>query len=175
MAVLLKHGGLTKASDFLHGSSMDYSETVSVASPDAVTSKRLACQEADTETGLYYYRARYYNPTVGRFLGEDPLGQRAPTFSLRSRIAPQISEIPQVFARLSFDSMMATAPTGIQYYYRAEPSAGSSGSSQSSGTSSGSGSSSGGPWGRACPYGLRIWTAHGRLGPARSIFRHFGG
>ena len=25
-------------------------------------------------TGLYYYRARYYNPTYGRFIGEDPMG-----------------------------------------------------------------------------------------------------
>ncbi|MBY0578584.1 MAG: hypothetical protein K2P57_06015 [Burkholderiales bacterium] len=25
-------------------------------------------------TGLYYYRARYYDPTIGRFLSEDPLG-----------------------------------------------------------------------------------------------------
>jgi len=28
----------------------------------------------DPETGLYYYRARYYNPRIGRFLGEDPVG-----------------------------------------------------------------------------------------------------
>ena len=26
------------------------------------------------ETGLYYYRARYYDPTTGRFLSEDPVG-----------------------------------------------------------------------------------------------------
>jgi len=26
------------------------------------------------ETGLYYYRARYYDPNVGRFAGEDPMG-----------------------------------------------------------------------------------------------------
>jgi RHS repeat-associated protein len=26
-------------------------------------------------TGLYYYRARYYLPSFGRFIGEDPLGQ----------------------------------------------------------------------------------------------------
>ncbi|HEY9420883.1 MAG TPA: RHS repeat-associated core domain-containing protein, partial [Thermoanaerobaculia bacterium] len=25
-------------------------------------------------TGLYYYRARYQNPTLGRFIGEDPIG-----------------------------------------------------------------------------------------------------
>ena len=30
-------------------------------------------REFDSETGLYYYRARYYDPTSGRFLGEDPL------------------------------------------------------------------------------------------------------
>jgi RHS repeat-associated protein len=28
----------------------------------------------DPETGLYYYRARYYNPTIGRFLQTDPIG-----------------------------------------------------------------------------------------------------
>jgi RHS repeat-associated protein len=28
----------------------------------------------DPETGLYYYRARYYSPTLGRFLQTDPIG-----------------------------------------------------------------------------------------------------
>ncbi|MCR4336509.1 MAG: RHS repeat-associated core domain-containing protein [Candidatus Omnitrophica bacterium] len=31
-------------------------------------------RELDTESGLYYYRARYMDPTTGRFLQEDPLG-----------------------------------------------------------------------------------------------------
>src|SRR5204863_8189922 len=31
-------------------------------------------REFDAETGLYYYRARYYEPTNGRFLSEDPMG-----------------------------------------------------------------------------------------------------
>ncbi len=31
-------------------------------------------REYDFETGLYYYRARYYNPVMGRFLQEDPIG-----------------------------------------------------------------------------------------------------
>ncbi len=33
-------------------------------------------RESDTETGLYYYRARYYDPQAGRFLAEDPLGSK---------------------------------------------------------------------------------------------------
>ncbi len=31
-------------------------------------------REWDSETGLYYYRARYYHPGQGRFLSRDPLG-----------------------------------------------------------------------------------------------------
>ncbi|HEX2710931.1 MAG TPA: RHS repeat-associated core domain-containing protein [Candidatus Acidoferrales bacterium] len=34
-------------------------------------------RELDAETSLYYYRARYYDPNVGRFLSEDPLGFNA--------------------------------------------------------------------------------------------------
>ncbi|MGB7847221.1 MAG: RHS repeat-associated core domain-containing protein, partial [Candidatus Acidiferrum sp.] len=30
-------------------------------------------REFDTETNLYYYRARYYDSSIGRFLGEDPI------------------------------------------------------------------------------------------------------
>jgi RHS repeat-associated protein len=31
-------------------------------------------RELDTETGLYYYRARYYDSSLGRFISEDPVG-----------------------------------------------------------------------------------------------------
>ena len=31
-------------------------------------------REFDVESGLYYYRARHYDPTTGRFLQEDPIG-----------------------------------------------------------------------------------------------------
>jgi RHS repeat-associated protein len=34
-------------------------------------------REYDQETGLYYYRARYYNPQIGRFLQTDPKGYGA--------------------------------------------------------------------------------------------------
>ena len=32
-------------------------------------------REYDTETGNYYYRARYYKPSIGRFLSADPVAQ----------------------------------------------------------------------------------------------------
>src|SRR3989441_10816099 len=31
-------------------------------------------RENDGLAGLYYYRARYYSPTLHRFIGEDPFG-----------------------------------------------------------------------------------------------------
>ena len=31
-------------------------------------------REYDWQTGIYYYRARYYNPELGRFLSRDPAG-----------------------------------------------------------------------------------------------------
>jgi RHS repeat-associated protein len=33
-------------------------------------------REWDPETGLYYYRARYYDPKMGRFIRQDPIGFR---------------------------------------------------------------------------------------------------
>jgi RHS repeat-associated protein len=36
-------------------------------------------REWDPEAGLYYYRARYYDPKIGRFLSEDRSGFQAAT------------------------------------------------------------------------------------------------
>ena len=41
----------------------------SIANPFAYTGR-----EWDKETGLYYYRARYYTSQIGRFISEDPIG-----------------------------------------------------------------------------------------------------
>ncbi|PHR01351.1 MAG: hypothetical protein COB29_14745, partial [Sulfitobacter sp.] len=47
-----------------------YGETANASgSPYRFTGRRL-----DAETGLYYYRARYYSPAQGRFLSPDPIG-----------------------------------------------------------------------------------------------------
>lgn len=39
-----------------------------------ITRHRMAGREYDQESGLYYMRARYYSPEIGRFLSEDPIG-----------------------------------------------------------------------------------------------------
>jgi RHS repeat-associated protein len=47
-----------------------------VAQTNAAAGSRygFAGRELSAETGLYYYRARYYDPALGRFLSADPLG-----------------------------------------------------------------------------------------------------
>jgi len=45
------------------------STTSSVGNPYLFTGRR-----HDAETGLYYYRARYYDTNIGRFLQADPIG-----------------------------------------------------------------------------------------------------
>ena len=42
--------------------------TGSISNPFLYTGR-----EFDAETGLYFYRARYYNPSIGRFISEDPI------------------------------------------------------------------------------------------------------
>ena len=44
-------------------------DTGGVAQPFAFTGREL-----DSESGLYFYRARYYDAATGRFLSQDPLG-----------------------------------------------------------------------------------------------------
>ncbi|HXE91368.1 MAG TPA: RHS repeat-associated core domain-containing protein [Terriglobales bacterium] len=56
-----------------------YDSFGSLTSPEgAVTnSVRYTAREFDTETGLYFYRARYYDPSSSRFISEDPIGFKA--------------------------------------------------------------------------------------------------
>ena len=46
-----------------------------------VTPYRFNGKELDTETGLYYYGARYYNPATALWLGVDPLTSKYPGVS----------------------------------------------------------------------------------------------
>ncbi|MBI5603752.1 MAG: RHS repeat protein [Deltaproteobacteria bacterium] len=46
-----------------------YSQSGSLTQPFTFTGR-----EYDSESGLYYYRARYYDPSAGIFIGKDPIG-----------------------------------------------------------------------------------------------------
>jgi RHS repeat-associated protein len=54
----------------------EYSVYGQVAASDAEHPNRFMFtgREFDKDTGLYYYRARYYHPEIGRFLQTDPIG-----------------------------------------------------------------------------------------------------
>ena len=47
---------------------------LNVGSLSQLVSARYAGREFDYDTGLQYNRARYYNPTSGRWMNEDPIG-----------------------------------------------------------------------------------------------------
>ncbi|OGR36900.1 MAG: hypothetical protein A2091_11405 [Desulfuromonadales bacterium GWD2_61_12] len=47
---------------------------VTPSNPDFENSYTYTGREWDKEVGLYYYRARYYDPMEGRFISKDPIG-----------------------------------------------------------------------------------------------------
>jgi RHS repeat-associated protein len=51
-----------------------FGNLVSQSNAGVDTRYRFTGREFDGETGLYYYRARYYDAQVGRFVGSDPIG-----------------------------------------------------------------------------------------------------
>jgi RHS repeat-associated protein len=54
--------------------SYDAFGNVVTASGSVINPFRFTGRELDSETSLYYYRARYYDPSSGRFISEDPIG-----------------------------------------------------------------------------------------------------
>jgi RHS repeat-associated protein len=54
----------------------DYGPYGESAAPATGVAFRYTGRRLDWETGLYYYRARYYSPTLGRFLQTDPIGTK---------------------------------------------------------------------------------------------------
>ncbi len=57
---------------------MSYDEYGNLGSGSSTTGQpyRYTGRRFDAETGLYYYRARYYSPGLGRFLQVDPIGYK---------------------------------------------------------------------------------------------------
>ncbi len=62
---------------------------------------RYTGQRLDPETGLYYYRARYYDPRIGRFLQTDPIG---------------VSGGGNLYGYVSGNPLDAADPTGLTPY-----------------------------------------------------------
>lgn len=58
-----------------YGTITNHTKTIETNNPYGYTGR-----EFDTEE-LYYYRARYYDPTTQRFLGEDPIGFESADFN----------------------------------------------------------------------------------------------
>lgn len=72
------------------------------------TSHGYTGQRYDSETGLYYYKMRYYSPKLGRFLQADPLG-----FSAGSNFYSYVSNSPLAITDslgLAADSGASPAP-----------------------------------------------------------------
>ncbi len=51
-----------------------FGNVLSETNPTSGDRFKFTARELDAETGLYYYRARYYSPTTGFFISEDPIG-----------------------------------------------------------------------------------------------------
>ena len=51
-----------------------FGEILGQTNPSEDDSFAFTGREYDEETGLYYYRARYYDPILGRFISQDPIG-----------------------------------------------------------------------------------------------------
>jgi RHS repeat-associated protein len=61
----------------------------------------------DDGTGLYYYRARYYQPALSRFMSEDPLG---------------MVDGPDLYAYVVDNPVNRTDPSGLKLYKCTTPS-----------------------------------------------------
>jgi RHS repeat-associated protein len=101
---------------------------------------KYTAREWDSELALYYYRAREYAPTAGRFLSEDPSGLGPDVNAFRyvgnhptnttdpngleervikraPRIGPEGSQLPDPFDKVEWDSQMTNDTRGKLVLY----------------------------------------------------------
>jgi len=70
-------GAVANAYDYDAFGNLEAASFETVANPYAFTAR-----ERDAESGLMFYRARYYDPNIGRFISEDPMGFEAEDLNL---------------------------------------------------------------------------------------------
>jgi len=72
---------------------------------------RFTSKELDEETGLYYYGARYYEPTISRWMSADPAGF---ALSNPNRSGYSIIEAANWYAYVSNNPVIYVDPTGME-------------------------------------------------------------
>ena len=92
------------------------------ASTGSITNRfQYTAREFDSESGLYYYRARYYDPNIGRFVTEDPMRYRGGSADFYSYVSnspirytdPQ-GECPQFDSVTRYHMQCEQSALGIQ-------------------------------------------------------------
>ncbi len=79
-------------------------------------------REFDSSTDLYFYRARYYDASIGRFISEDPLRLDAGDANTFRYVANQVTRHVDPFGLITYDYSQSTGqlttganPVGIGY------------------------------------------------------------
>jgi len=101
---------LTNATSTIAGTyAYDAFGNLSSATGSLTNPFRYTGREFDSETGLYYYRARYYDSEIGRFASEDPIRFKAGTdFYPYVMNRPVTFSDPMGTCLLQFDSVTNT-------------------------------------------------------------------
>jgi RHS repeat-associated protein len=97
-----------------------WGQVVEDTNPDFVFPFAFTGREYDVETGLYYYRARYYDPHTGRFLSEAPLSFAAGDANLSRYVfnSPPNYTDPSGMVLLGNDRIVTQVmPDGTQHLY----------------------------------------------------------
>ena len=112
-------GSITEITDFAGSLKQQYTyssfgKIESQLDPNFIQPYTFTSREFDSESGLYFYRARYYDPSTGRFLQEDPLlraGNPEIPFSL-----PALLELPPMLHPYTYvqnNPIILTDPFGL--------------------------------------------------------------
>jgi RHS repeat-associated protein len=94
-----------------------YGNTLSESSPTNGDRFKFAAREYDSATGLYFNRARYYDPTTGRFISQDPMSFAAGDTDLYRYVGngPTNATDPSGWSAIAMNStgLADNGPTGV--------------------------------------------------------------
>ncbi len=96
-----------------------YGGVVGQSNPTVTSRYLFTGREYDADLDLYDYRGRYYDPSVGRFLSEDPLGLRGDDYNLYAYVAnaPTLFVDPMgLKAQAAAKASVKSAPGAAQAY-----------------------------------------------------------